>query len=311
MKIRNYRDADFAPMLTLANRLETYGQLMTEEDFRARLAERFFTPGKDILLVDDAGVLRGFLTIMPNPGGVLNRHYMYFRLEPELFTDYALVDELLGQAETRIHEIAKKYQGPLQIRTWSYDNEKSYSAAFERNGFIFNRYYARLDLHDISQLQEPELTPGVTIRLFLPPAEDEKYMVALNESFTGHFEHREIDLDEFRSYQDKPYFQPELMFAAVADDEFIGVSWNYMMSGPEADGLLWGVVEDLGVVPAWRGKGLGRALIRAGMLALRAKGAQKICLWVDYANPHGAKQLYYSEGFVDKYIEISYQKDEE
>jgi len=310
MEIRHYSGADFKPMLDVANRLEKYGQTMTEEDLRARLRERHFTPGRDILLVADGGTLRGYLTVFPNPGN-LNRHYIFFRLDPGLADDTALLDELLVRAQARIHEIATGYQGPLLMRAGCYDNDREYKEALERNGFSFNRYYARMDLNDISNLQQPGLPPGVSIRLFHPPDEDEKYMVALNQSFTGHFEHREIDLDEFRSMKDKPFFQPDLMFAAVADGEFIGVSWNYMMSGPEADGLLWGVVEDLGVVPAWRGKGLGRALISAGMLALRAKGAQKICLWVDYTNPHGAKQLYYSEGYVDKYIEISYQKDEE
>jgi predicted aldo/keto reductase-like oxidoreductase len=58
------------------------------------------------------------------------------------------------------------------------------------------------------------------------------------------------------------------------------------------------------------GRALGQALIRACMLGLQMKGAQKICLWVDYANPHGARQQYYSEGYVDKYIEVSYRKDE-
>jgi mycothiol synthase len=310
MEIRNYTGNDFAAALELANRLEKYGQTMTEEDWRARLRERHFTPEKDILLVEDGAALRGYLTVFPNPGS-LNRHYIFFRLEPGLADDIALLDELLGRAQARIHEIAKGYQGPLMMRAGCYDDDREYKEALERNGFTFNRYYARMDLHDISRLQQPELPPGVSIRLFYTPDEDEKYMQALNQSFTGHFEHREIDLDEFRSYKEKPYFQPELMYAAIADSEFIGVSWNYMMSAPEADGALWGVVEDLGVVPAWRGKGLGRALIREGMLALRTKGAQKICLWVDYANPHGAKQLYYSEGYVDKYIEVTYQKDEE
>jgi mycothiol synthase len=309
MEITNYQEGDFKATLALANRLEKYGQLMTEADWRARLRERHFTPEEDILLLEDGAALRGYLFIYPNPGE-LNRHYIFLQVEPDLADDTALLDELLARAQTRIHKIAEGYKGPLMIRAGCYDSETEYKQAFERNGFTFNRYYARLDLHDISHLQEPDLPPGVSIHLFRTPDEDEKYMRALNLSFSGHFEHREIDLDEFRALKDKPFFQPKLMFAAVSDGEFIGVSWNYMMSGPEADGYLWGVVEDLGVVPAWRGKGLGRALIRAGMLGLRDKGAQKICLWVDYANPHGAKQLYYSENYVDKYIEVTYQKDE-
>jgi hypothetical protein len=46
-----------------------------------------------------------------------------------------------------------------------------------------------------------------------------------------------------------------------------------------------------------------------GQLALWEAGAERICLWVDYANPFGAKKLYYSEGYVNRYIISSYVKD--
>ncbi len=44
--------------------------------------------------------------------------------------------------------------------------------------------------------------------------------------------------------------------------------------------------------------------------AQKAAGAERICLWVDFANPFGAKKLYYSEGYVDRYVSHAYAKDE-
>jgi hypothetical protein len=51
-------------------------------------------------------------------------------------------------------------------------------------------------------------------------------------------------------------------------------------------------------------------LLRRGVRTLRGAGAERVYLWGDYANPFGAKELYYGEGFVDRYISRIYAEDE-
>ncbi len=51
-------------------------------------------------------------------------------------------------------------------------------------------------------------------------------------------------------------------------------------------------------------------MIGSGRRCTSSAGAERVCLWVDYANPFGAKNLYYGEGFVDRYISRIYAKDE-
>jgi mycothiol synthase len=63
----------------------------------------------------------------------------------------------------------------------------------------------------------------------------------------------------------------------------------------EDDGLL-GEVGLIGVLPAWRGRGLGRELLRWGVADLRARGAGRIVLAVEAANER-ATRLYRSHGF--------------
>ena len=52
----------------------------------------------------------------------------------------------------------------------------------------------------------------------------------------------------------------------------------------------------IGVVDGWRGRGVGRALLRAVVRSAVEQGAQRISLSVERANR--ARELYLDEGFV-------------
>jgi mycothiol synthase len=311
MEIKPYTEADFAEYLRLLNELDIYGQVEAEDDVRTALALPWVTPEKDVMLVFDGGAAVGYARVHRNSSPDINRHRFGMNVVERLHGDDALINELIARCDARVREIAKEYGDvPLRIRTGCYEEETWYARAAERNGYELIRYYARMDLNDIATLKEPDVLEGVVIRKFDRERETPEFVNAFNRGFEGHFEHEPESLENFEVYLKTHWYQPENVFTAEADSGLVGVSWNYLNSEPEADGLIWGIVEDLGVVPEWRGKGLGRALLRRGQLALRDAGAEKICLWVDYANPFGAKKLYYGEGYVDRYIIRSYAKDE-
>lgn len=87
------------------------------------------------------------------------------------------------------------------------------------------------------------------------------------------------------------------------------ISWLAWVDG-EAVGLLNAIegfssfaarpllnVHDLAVLPAWRGRGLGRALLRAAEAHARQRGACKLTLEVLSGNTNAAA-LYASEGYA-------------
>lgn len=74
------------------------------------------------------------------------------------------------------------------------------------------------------------------------------------------------------------------------------VAFTRIETEPEEHGLL-GEVSLIGVLPAWRGRGLGRELLRWGVTDLRARGAGRIVLAVEAANER-ATGLYRAHGFV-------------
>jgi GNAT superfamily N-acetyltransferase len=90
--------------------------------------------------------------------------------------------------------------------------------------------------------------------------------------------------------------------AMLGDAEFDPALWLLA----ERDGALagcalhWasGWLKDLAVREPERGRGLGRALVLAGLHACAQRGARRVGLKVDAANPTGARELYASVGFV-------------
>jgi ribosomal protein S18 acetylase RimI-like enzyme len=58
----------------------------------------------------------------------------------------------------------------------------------------------------------------------------------------------------------------------------------------------WGWVGALGVLPEWRRRGLGLALLRESFRRIHATGETVVALGVDSQNPTGATRLYERAG---------------
>ena len=86
---------------------------------------------------------------------------------------------------------------------------------------------------------------------------------------------------------------PSLCLLAWRGGEVVGLCYCRLERSGDA---LGGWVEDLGVAPAARGIGLGRALLRQGVAELAARGAASVLLGVDARN-EVAKGLYLATGF--------------
>ena len=92
-------------------------------------------------------------------------------------------------------------------------------------------------------------------------------------------------------------FPTTLVMLAVAGEEVVGVAICFEgFSTFSARSLL--NIHDLAVLPAWRGKGVGRALLEAVEERAGRRGCCKLTLEVTDANPR-ARQLYQRVGFRD------------
>ena len=139
--------------------------------------------------------------------------------------------------------------------------------------------------------------PGLRIRP-LRTGEDAVLLAALNRAWATTWNVRPItaaalaaDLREQRGG----------MLVAVADDDETHIAGTvhamFDRTHHNPDGSPYAWISNLTTDPAWRGRGLGRALLAAGLTHLYERGARSVALGVDGGNTT-ALQLYASVGFT-------------
>jgi len=132
-----------------------------------------------------------------------------------------------------------------------------------------------------------------------------------NQSFIDHWNHHDLTVESYRHWRSDPDYRPELDLIAVATDGTFA-AFCYCHINPEDNkrkGRNEGWIGVLGTKRGFRKRGLGRAMLLAGMQRLKAAGVDTARLGVDSENPNGAGQLYESVGFRKLYTRIMYVKD--
>jgi len=190
----------------------------------------------------------------------------------------------------------------VRIRTALVGGDPSARAWFDARGFVAVRHLLelRLDLH--APPPAPRLPDRVTVRTYVPGPDDDVLWRTHQAAFADVATHLPITREDFlddRIRRDER-FDPRLVLLAEHSDgtgdtspAVIGVA--VCRSGTEVaaeDGL----VRDLGVVPAWRRRGVAMALLRTAFSAFRARGLTGVALEVDDVTLDGAVALYRRAG---------------
>ena len=93
-----------------------------------------------------------------------------------------------------------------------------------------------------------------------------------------------------REIRRKPGFLPGATWLIACPEGYVGTVQGVMDRGPI------GAIQNLGVIPAYRGLGLGRALVRRALRGFYQAGLRRAYLEVTAENA-AAVQLYRSLGF--------------
>jgi mycothiol synthase len=136
----------------------------------------------------------------------------------------------------------------------------------------------------------PPAPPGVTIRGYSDA--DERVLYEVDQaSFAEHWGFRPTSFETFNEMLHGEDWDPTLVFFA----EEGGVVVGFTVSFSFAEG---GYVAMLGVLEAWRGRGIAKALLRRAFSELANRGQHEVKLGVDASNPHGAVALYEGVGMT-------------
>jgi mycothiol synthase len=173
----------------------------------------------------------------------------------------------------------------------------------EAEGYQEARHFWRMALDMQAPPPEPRWPEGIAARTCLPGQDERIIFDTLEEAFIDHWGHARRSFEEWeeQSVRSESY-DPSLWWLALAGDEPAGA----IRCRVRPDG---GWVHALGVRRAWRGRGLGKALLLQAFGAFYRRGIYRVALGVDAENPTGATQLYEGAGMRVAAHYTVYQKE--
>jgi mycothiol synthase len=157
-----------------------------------------------------------------------------------------------------------------------------------RCGFILTREL--LQLRRRLPVDEPW---DLSVRPFQPGRDDQAWLEMNNRAFSWHPEQGGWTPDDLRARQQEPWFDAGGFLVHERDGRLAGFCWTKLH--PDETHPL-GEIFVIGVDPAFRGSGLGRPLVLAGLDWLARRGAKEAMLYVE-ADNLPARALYDSLGF--------------
>ena len=179
-----------------------------------------------------------------------------------------------------------------------FDKDHAAAAFLTERGFQPTRHFWRMAIDLEEEIADPAWPIGIRPTPVDVKTELEASVRAVNEAFRDHYGHVEGSLEQQvertrHQIESDPNYDPDLNFVARDGDAIAGVCFCHSISGTDRD---TGYVGALGVLPAWRKRGLGLALLLEAFHRFRAKGKRKAHLHVDAESLTGATRLYRKAG---------------
>ena len=218
----------------------------------------------------------------------------------------ALEQEILSWACNRASHISRGKPITFRCRRVREDNPKRISS-LERQGFGRDndrqgmRMIRRLDDVSLDRSLAPQ---GFKIRHLSGPDEIEAYVTLVNSAIP-----KATSAETHQTWMEAPEYIPELDLIAVADDgTFAAFCQCYydpldLMQSERREG--W--TDPIGTAPAYRKKGLARAIVLEALWRLKRRGIEDAVLGVAGSNEL-AQKLYESIGYRAIYRMYDYAK---
>jgi len=154
---------------------------------------------------------------------------------------------------------------------------------------------------------EPRPPEGVTLRTFVPSADEQAVIDVNARAFDWHPEQGSMTVDELVATERDDWFDPAGFFLAERAGRVVGFHWTkvHPAAPGEFGGEPVGEVYVVGVDPDAQGGGLGKALTLAGLRYLRDRGLGQVILYVEGDNAP-AIAVYSRLGFTRYNVDVQY-----
>lgn len=188
-------------------------------------------------------------------------------------------------------------RGLAELSLWG-DASRSDAAGFiAALGFVYRSSMWQFVLPPERKVPAATFASDVVVRPVRPGLDDAAYVELLNRVFEDHPSPLSWPEAFIREIHARPDFDPDgvlVVAPATEPERLIGVCRTLVLPGD--GGRERGEIGIVGLLPEWRGRGLGRQLVRWGVGYLRAAGHAEVELSVEARNAR-ALELYSAEGF--------------
>ncbi|MCX4714498.1 mycothiol synthase [Streptomyces virginiae] len=212
---------------------------------------------------------------------------------------------LRGRGHGRAMGTALLAASGKRLRVWAHGGKSAARHLAQVLGLTLFRELRQLrrPLAEGAPLPEPVLPPGVTVRTFVPGADDAAWLAANAAAFAHHPEQGSLTQRDLDDRIAQPWFDPKGFFLAERDGELVGFHWTKVHAAEQL-----GEVYVVGVRPGAQGGGLGKALTAIGLRHLAAQGLPTAMLYVDADNP-AALAVYEGLGFTTHEVDLMYRTE--
>lgn len=204
----------------------------------------------------------------------------------------------LGTAIVERAEATAREHGLGRMHTWVLPEDTAAVELFRGRGYVEVRRFFEMAV----DLDAPPAAAAVPEGLLLEDfreADAHAFHAATVEAFEDHWEWHATPFAEWweqRRSQDR-----SLWFVVRDGDEIAGIVRNELRQKA-------GYVGVIGVRRAWRGRGLGKALLQRSFQAFWERGLPRVTLHVDAESPTGATKLYESLGMHVENESATYER---
>ena len=225
----------------------------------------------------------------------------YFLIAPQAGSDEIETD-ILDWAERQLRET----DNCTTIDTPCRDTDTERVAFLERHGFVRQETQT---LYMARSLSEPIPLAVFPEGFILRPAVGEQELEAMVALHQAAFGTQNMTIEARRAIMSNPAYIPELDLLLEAPDGTL-TAFCYCSIPQEANelsGRSEGEIGIIGTSPAYQKRGLGRAMLLAGLQHLKNFGVETATLGTSSEN-EGAHSVYFSVGFRVSYRSLWYAK---
>jgi mycothiol synthase len=281
-----------------------------EADFSAEeVRESLTAPNTDMaedcwLAIDSDGAIVGWAYPDNTTGGEREFIEIYVWPERGVPAQRPLLELMLARVAERG---ARFGYDPYTVRAGAVPTETPWIEALTDAGFTFIKQHARMamSLQGVAATA-PEPPGGVTIRPVRADDEAElrRFHAIIEDAFRDS-DHRATDYETWwKRVNTESTLSFDEWFVAEVDGAVVGALQSSDAGAEDDEG--W--VKYLGVLRAYRRRGVGAALLRRAFATYAGKGRSRAGLGVDLANPTDAARLYRAVGMAPMYEANIYQR---